>query len=770
VEDIDIQGSIAYLAAGAGGAGLRILDVSDPTRPVPLGYHLPIDEEDGDLEAVYDLQVFEGVAYISAGRQALQLVDVSDPTQPTLLKDYRSELGVFVSAVRIADSKAYIATQTDLLVFDTSTPASPELIATVPTEANIEDLVVDGTRVYALYWGIGDYTGFQVFEISDPANPVPSPLYEFEYQSYKLAAQEGQVFVAGTRTGLLAYDATDPDNAFELGGYSPPIRAHCVDAVGSFAAVGGGVDGERHTFHMVDASDPAVPQVISNYKTSHSVADVIFDGTLAFLGGNGVEVLDLSDPTDPVSLAKIDGLGLVRSLKVVDTILYAVAYQGGMSILDIQDPTSPQVLLARHDGQGSQWFDLAVDGSYAYLVKSGGFFVYNVQTSSSPLFVSSLPLDFGPTLPYTLMKIEIKGEKAIIAGGSRNGVVVIDLSDPANPKLDLDYFVNGDKTDLEIEGGIGFFAAGRDGGLQILDLFDPLQPAFLGSFVSTGLKSAGETVGVDVEGDDIYLAESVGGLSIVRYDGCIHSATISFSCEGEIQPSTGELKLQFFAGAPPVTACSGIVPPTEDVVADFHIDCAPFVGPTGPSCHEIAKVLGDRLAASIEADAGRYMTWRPVTDGTLLIRSVRPFTVSLCGGEIGLPCEEGLVRSLHNCAVSNLCDGTSGNESAEVHSQGIGLEVLTGFCPTPIPTATFTPSATFSPSATPAASMTPTPTETPSGPTPTPPDPSDLALDGSVNSLDLFRMIQHLQRRVETHKYDPIFRFSNDWGKNLENR
>jgi hypothetical protein len=66
--------------------------------------------------------------------------------------------------------------------------------------------------------------------------------------------------------------------------------------------------------------------------------------------------------------------------------------------------------------------------------------------------------------------------------------------------------------------------------------------------------------------------------------------------------------------------------------------------------------------------------------------------------------------------------------------------------------------------------MTPTPTETPSGPTPTPPDPSDLALDGSVNSLDLFRMIQHLQRRVETHKYDPIFRFSNDWGKNLENR
>jgi len=55
--------------------GLSIVDMSDPTAPVEVGY----------LEFrgyVNDIFVSGGLAYIANGRSGLRIVDVSEPTTP----------------------------------------------------------------------------------------------------------------------------------------------------------------------------------------------------------------------------------------------------------------------------------------------------------------------------------------------------------------------------------------------------------------------------------------------------------------------------------------------------------------------------------------------------------------------------------------------------------------------------------------------------------------------------------------------------------------
>src|SRR5262245_32365468 len=74
-----------------------------------------------------------------------------------------------------------------------------------------------------------------------------------------------------------------------------------------------------------------------------------------------------------------------------------------------------------------------------------------------------------------------EGNYAYLGSYAGNGVMIIDISDPTNPKLVGNYTPaeGGRFQDVIVTGGIGYFSSESRGGLHIVDVRDPANPVLL---------------------------------------------------------------------------------------------------------------------------------------------------------------------------------------------------------------------------------------------------------------------------------------------------
>ena len=133
-------GTYVYLAAGT--AGLRVIDVADPSKPVEIGsYDTP--------GRAYSLAVAGDYAYLMDGD--LRIIDISDPTVPALVGFYDLPESGTAGHVAIQGDQAFV-TGSDFRVLDISNPAAPSeaYIAPIPSQA----VSVAGDTVYTLGNGL----------------------------------------------------------------------------------------------------------------------------------------------------------------------------------------------------------------------------------------------------------------------------------------------------------------------------------------------------------------------------------------------------------------------------------------------------------------------------------------------------------------------------------------------------------------------------------------------------------------------------------------
>ena len=115
VEDIAISGTLAYVAAG--GAGLRVVDVSNPALPTEVGAW----DSHGYAQGV---TVAGTIAYLADGPYGLRLVDISKPSQPVEVGSAYPMNYAFDVAVQ--GHYAYIAAAgAGLLIADVTEAAHP---------------------------------------------------------------------------------------------------------------------------------------------------------------------------------------------------------------------------------------------------------------------------------------------------------------------------------------------------------------------------------------------------------------------------------------------------------------------------------------------------------------------------------------------------------------------------------------------------------------------------------------------------------------------
>ncbi|HUF17854.1 MAG TPA: hypothetical protein VMS12_07410 [Thermoanaerobaculia bacterium] len=258
--------------------------------------------------------------------------------------------------------------------------------------SDIRQLAVSGNRLYA-----ADALGgsrIHVFDLADPGQP--SLITTFEEPADAIAASGTTLFTAGTLAGaagarlqtgapLRMLDLSDPASQILAGEFldrAGPLSGVATDGAYAYVA-------DPPLFRVIDIRSPLQPREVASIALDDSADHVRISGNRAIVYGRAdVHMIDITSPAHPIYL------GVYRSL---GTIPSSADYSG----------------------------DLLIEAN-----RASGFHVMDVSDPTFPIQLSGLKNDsFGAFLGV----VAIPG---VAYGFAVGGVKVVDLSDPADARLD----------------------------------------------------------------------------------------------------------------------------------------------------------------------------------------------------------------------------------------------------------------------------------------------------------------------------------------------
>lgn len=199
---LSLDGSVLYL--GALGGGVIALDVSDPTAPVRLS-RITDDQ-------IYSLHAANGLLALGPRDGYLQLYDVADPAAPVLLGVHDAASPYRCYGVAVTENFLYMTTGYTY-VLDISDPTQPHTVTQLRTGYGL-DLVADGKWIYT-----PSEEGLSVLRFTEPdlleeiaAFTLPGDVQDLHLDRMLLSAVCGE-------GGARMYDVSDPSATILVAGF-----------------------------------------------------------------------------------------------------------------------------------------------------------------------------------------------------------------------------------------------------------------------------------------------------------------------------------------------------------------------------------------------------------------------------------------------------------------------------------------------------------------------------------------------------------------------
>ncbi|HSO26893.1 MAG TPA: hypothetical protein VLS48_02405, partial [Anaerolineales bacterium] len=239
------SGDRQILFVAAGENGLRILDVSVPTRPDEIAFLTAPGEAQGGALVSQDDRVY----YLSAaGRAGLHVVDVTDPALPVLVSTFDSR-GSVTDVVISADKKtAYLADQRAGLValdiqklVNLSANKRPEEIGTLRIPGQAREMLLNGEQLFIA----SGSAGLVIVDVADPSAPKLSAGYDNLPNANSLDIWRGYVYVADTQKGVRALNIFDREQIFDVTKERYGNNPQALDILDGRIFVGDGILGLR---------------------------------------------------------------------------------------------------------------------------------------------------------------------------------------------------------------------------------------------------------------------------------------------------------------------------------------------------------------------------------------------------------------------------------------------------------------------------------------------------------------------------------------------
>jgi hypothetical protein len=341
-----------------------------------------------------------------------------------------------------------------------------------------------------------------IINLVDPAHPVEVGQGRW-WDSYN----GGRVCLAGNLAfvtagyAIIVFDVSDPAHPMTLAEWRPWEEHEIEDFVvlGDIAIMRAWEDG----LYIVDISNPGNMQIVGGNLPSINWA-VSMVGEYLCMGGVGLSMWDISDPTQPVQVAAVDTQFFIGAATISGNYAYAGTYTSGLRIIDISNPLQAFEVSSCDSGVCET---VTVTGNYAIVSKASGLNIWNLANPAQPIFESS----FRPDVVFTT---SLASSGSLVCAGDMGAhspsLLVIDIANPQTPTQVSSFGTKGGPQRIAVSGTVGYLASGWSD-LLTVDLYNPLQISELGTSNEESSYSAFDVV---IRGNFAYTACGSGGLMV----------------------------------------------------------------------------------------------------------------------------------------------------------------------------------------------------------------------------------------------------------------
>lgn len=242
---VDVRDGFAFVANGA--AGLRIVDVRDPDRLVKVG-------EFRTVGGASDVVVVGDYAFVADSSAGVYSIDVRTVSTPRLDRRYRTPGSIH--RVQVIGQLAYVV-GSELQIVDVSTPFEPRVVGGIALASPSIGLHVTDNLAYVAV----EYNGVQVFNVSNPANPILRTTFDHSVEARDITVVQDRAYISDAQEGLQISDVSNLDAPVLLGSYRTGggIVSSTVVSDTLFAARTG-------ELRIIDVRNSASPKLIGQYR------------------------------------------------------------------------------------------------------------------------------------------------------------------------------------------------------------------------------------------------------------------------------------------------------------------------------------------------------------------------------------------------------------------------------------------------------------------------------------------------------------------------
>ncbi len=257
---------------------------------------------------------------------------------------------------------------------------------------------------------------------------------------------------------------------------------------------------------VIDVSTPSQPEIIASISIPGGAGGVTVIGDTVFVDGSSglLYIIDVSTPSKPVITASVDTPGWANGVAAVGDTLFVA--DGGLQVIDVSTLYKYKTINSvdtPHDAMG-----VAVSGDTAFVADGSSLQVFDVSTPSQPEIISSVDM-------YYAKGVAVSGNTVFVADDD-GSLHVIDVSTPSQPAIIGTAHTEGSLERVAVSGNTVFVVDSCQN-MGLIDISTPSQPVIVSSSPdSIGYGGdCGTALGVTVIGDTAFMISSSDGLKVI---------------------------------------------------------------------------------------------------------------------------------------------------------------------------------------------------------------------------------------------------------------
>lgn len=200
----------------------------------------------------------------------------------------------------------------------------------------------DDCLYIATWYDYSEHGKMIIVDISDPTNLAEVGRVESLASCRQISVLNDRAYVIDSMDGLWIFNVSDPTDVSVLGQFGDNQLTHVyVDNQLAY------LTGYSNRVQIVNVSDPTTITEIGYYDTpaNTSLSIVCVQDDLAYIASLAViEIVDVSDPSNPVLVGNVDCYGWKRELFLRDDFLF-LKYGGYFTGFNVSDPANPVEIL-----------------------------------------------------------------------------------------------------------------------------------------------------------------------------------------------------------------------------------------------------------------------------------------------------------------------------------------------------------------------------------------------------------------------------------------